>query len=196
MLVTCPLYLGLSVVAADFVAVVLGAKWQAMAPLMAILALAMPAQTLYILFAPAVNATGHVRVTARASLLGALIMPPAFMIGLHWGATGLAYAWLLAFPLLPLVIFLQARGTLRIGARELAGAVAPGLLASSAMALMVFALETKLTLLAPFGRLAIEVLWGAASYAVILLIFARANLRELIALVLPHGQGGPSTSAA
>ena len=53
MLVTCPLYLGLSVWRRISVAVVLGAKWQAMAPLMTILAFAMPAQTLYILFAPA-----------------------------------------------------------------------------------------------------------------------------------------------
>jgi len=184
MLVTCPLYLGLSVVAADFVAVVLGAKWQAMAPLMAILALAMPAQTLYILFAPAVNATGHVRVTARASLLGALIMPPAFLVGLQWGATGLAYAWLLAFPLLPLVIFLQARGTLRIGARELAGAVAPGLLVSGAMALAVLVAGRELGALVPWQRLAMEIAFGAACYASLLLAFSPAALRELAGLAL------------
>jgi O-antigen/teichoic acid export membrane protein len=188
MLVTCPLYLGLSVVAADFVAVVLGAKWQAMAPLMAILALAMPAQTLYILFAPAVNATGHVRVTARASLLGALIMPPAFLVGLQWGATGLAYAWLLAFPLLPLVIFLQARGTLRICARELAGAVAPGLLASGAKALAVVLAGRGLTAFAPWQRLTFEIGAGAAVYAVLLTLFWRATLLEVVGLVLRRAE--------
>ncbi len=88
MLVTCPLYLGLSVAAPDFVAVVLGAKWQAMAPLMTILAFAMPAQTLHILFAPAINALGHVRVTMRSSLLGALVMPPAYLIGSALGRDG------------------------------------------------------------------------------------------------------------
>jgi O-antigen/teichoic acid export membrane protein len=188
MLVTCPLYLGLSVVAPDFVAVVLGAKWQAMAPLMTILALAMPAQTLYILFAPAVNATGHVRVTARASLLGALIMPPAFLVGLQWGATGLAYAWLLAFPLLPLVIFLQARGTLRICARELAGAVAPGLLASGAMALAVVLAGRGLTAFAPWQRLTFEIGAGAAVYAGLLTLFWRATLLEVVGLVLRRAE--------
>ena len=144
MLVTCPLYFGLSVAAPDFVAVVLGPKWQAMAPLMTILAFAMPAQTLHILFAPALNALGHVRLTMRASLLGALVMPPAYLIGLHWGATGLAYAWLLAFPVLPLFTFMRARGKLGITARQLLASVAPGLLASAAMALAVLALARGL----------------------------------------------------
>ena len=195
MLVTCPLYLGLSVVAPDAVAVVLGAKWQAMAPLMTILACAMPAQTLYILFAPAVNATGHVRVTARASLLGALIMPPAFLIGLQWGATGLAYAWLLAYPVLPLFAFWQARDKLGIDARQLADAVAPGLLASAAMALAVLFVGRGLAAFAPWQRLALEIGFGALCYAGLLLAFSRATLHELAGLVL-HRRRRPSAAAA
>jgi O-antigen/teichoic acid export membrane protein len=192
MLVTCPLYFGLSVAAPDFVAVVLGAKWQAMAPLMTILAFAMPAQTLYILFAPAVNATGHIRVTARASLLGALVMPPAFLIGLQWGAIGLAYAWLLAFPALPLVIFLQARSTLGITARGLGAAVAPGLLASAAMALAVLALGHGLTGVAPWQRLVLEIGFGGACYAGLLVMFSRTALLELTGLVLRRATPSPA----
>jgi O-antigen/teichoic acid export membrane protein len=184
MLVTCPLYLGLSVVAPDFVAVVLGAKWQAMAPLMTILAFAMPVQTLHILFAPVLNAIGHIRVTMRASLLGALIMPPAFFLGLQWGVTGLAYAWLLAFPVLPLVTFLQARGKLGIDARQLAAAIAPGLLASAAMALAVVLAGRGLTAFAPWQRLGLEIALGASCYAGLLAAFWRATLLELVGLIL------------
>jgi O-antigen/teichoic acid export membrane protein len=195
MLVTCPLYLGLSVAAPDFVAVVLGAKWQAMAPLMTILACAMPAQTLYILFAPAVNATGHIRITARASLLGALVMPPAFLIGLQWGATGLAYAWLLAFPILPLAIFLQSRRELGIDARQLAAAVAPGLLASGAMALAVLVLGRVLGPMAPAPRLMLEIGFGALAYGCLLLAFSRETLFELAGLVFRRRVAVPSSAA-
>jgi O-antigen/teichoic acid export membrane protein len=187
MLVTCPLYLGLSVVAPDAVAVLLGGKWQAMAPLMTILAFAMPVQTLHILFAPVLNAVGHIRVTMRASLLGALIMPPAFLFGLNWGVTGLAYAWLLAFPLLPLFTFVQARGKLGIDARRLAAAVAPGLLASLAMALAVVLAGRGLTALVPWQRLTLEIAVGAACYATLLTAFWRAALFELLSLVLRRG---------
>jgi O-antigen/teichoic acid export membrane protein len=184
MLATCPLYLGLSVVAPDAVAVLLGDKWRAMAPLMTILAFVMPAQTLHILFTPVLNAIGHVRITARTSLLGALIMPAAFLIGLQWGVKGLAFAWLFAFPLLPLFTWAQARSKLGIETRRLAAAVAPGLLASGAMALAVFALRQNLGGFAPWQRLGIEIGFGGACYAGLLLVFARSTLQELAALVL------------
>jgi len=195
MLVTCPLYLGLSVAAPDVVAVLLGAKWQAMAPLMTILAFAMPAQTLYILFSPAVNAAGHVRITARASMLGALIMPPAFFVSLQWGATGLAYAWLLGFPVLPLFVFLQARGKLGIDARQLAAAVSPGLLASAAMALAVLILGRGLDAFAPWERLGLKVALGAACYIGLLAAFWRAALAEGVALMISRSSGAAAVPA-
>ncbi|HYD23349.1 MAG TPA: lipopolysaccharide biosynthesis protein, partial [Croceibacterium sp.] len=144
MLVTCPLYFGLAAVAGDAVTVVLGAKWAAMAPLVAVLALAMPALTLHILFAPAVNAIGRPRITLQASLLGALLMPLAFLAGIRWGVAGLAWAWLLAFPAVPLLAFLKARKPLGITAAQLGAAIAPGLGAAAAMALPVHALGLAL----------------------------------------------------
>jgi O-antigen/teichoic acid export membrane protein len=183
MLVTSPLYLGLAIVAPDAVFLALGAKWSAMAPLITVLALAMPVQTLHILFAPAVNALGHTRITMRSSLLGALIMPPAFLLGLHWGAIGLAYAWLLVFPVMPLVTFVQARTKLGIDARRLIAAVAPGLLASVGMAGVVMAIERLLGSLAPWQRLGLEAGFGGATYAALLMVFARESILELAGLV-------------
>ena len=184
MLVTCPLYLGLSVVAPDAITLVLGEKWRAMAPLVSVLALAMPAQTLHILFAPAVNALGHTRITMRTSLFGAALMPLAFFTGLHWGAMGLAYAWLLVFPLLPLATFVQARGKLNIDVRRLAGAVAPGLLASVAMAAVVELASRALAPASPWQRLPLEMAVGGAAYVGLLAVFSRSTLGEVAGLVL------------
>jgi O-antigen/teichoic acid export membrane protein len=194
MLVTCPLYLGLSVVAPDAVMVALGDKWRQMAPLMTVLALAMPALTLHILFAPAVNALGHTRITMRSSLLGALIMPAAFFVGLDWGAMGLAYAWLLAFPLLPLTTFLQARSKLGLEARQLATAIAPGLLASLAMAAVVWLLGRQLGPTAPWQRLSLEVAFGGACYVSLLAVFSRSTLAEVAGLIVRRQ--GPSAAGA
>jgi O-antigen/teichoic acid export membrane protein len=189
MLATCPIYFGLSVVAPDLVAVLLGEKWLAMAPLMTILAFAMPAQTLHILFSPAVNALGHTRITTRVAVLGALVMPAAFLTGLQWGATGLAYAWLLAFPVLPVFAFAQARSKLGIDARGLAGAVAPGLGASAAMALAVFGLGHALESLASWQRLCLEIAFGGAFYTALVLLVSRSTVRQLGALIRRRGAG-------
>jgi O-antigen/teichoic acid export membrane protein len=184
MLATCPLYFGLSVVAPDAIALVLGEKWQAMAPLVTVLALAMPVQTLHILFAPAVNALGHTKITMRTSLFGAMLMPLAFFAGVHWGAMGLAYAWLAAFPLLPLTTFVQARHKLGIHARELAAAVAPGLLASAAMAVAVWALGRQLGGVPPWQRLSAEIVTGGIAYVGMLSVVARGTLVEVAGLIV------------
>src|SRR5690606_28213777 len=83
MLVTCPLYFGLVVVAHDAVHVVLGEKWDAMGPLVRVLALAMPLFTLHSLFNPAVSAIGRPGITMRSSLVGAAVMPLAFLFAVQ-----------------------------------------------------------------------------------------------------------------
>ncbi|MEO6151903.1 MAG: lipopolysaccharide biosynthesis protein [Croceibacterium sp.] len=183
MLVTCPLYAGLAVVAPDAVSLVLGEKWAAMSPLVSILALAMPAMTLHILFAPAVNAAGKPGISLQASLFGAAIMPFAFAAGVRWGSTGLAVAWLVAFPLVPLFAFIRSRQVLGISARELVAAAMPGLASSIVMALPVRALSTILSDWQPWGRLMLQISAGGVVYAAVLFLVSRATLDELVLLL-------------
>ena len=183
MLVTCPLYLGLAVVADDAVALVLGPKWLEMAPLVAVLAFAMPMFTLYSLFGPAVTALGRTGITMRSAMIGALVMPAAFLLGIRWGAIGLAWAWVLAFPVVPIAAFLQARGPLGLTARGMAAALAPGLAASAVMALAVAAAEVTLEGLASWQRLPLLVAVGGASYLALLLAGSRETLVEVIGLL-------------
>ena len=184
MLVTCPLYFGMSAVAPDLIEVVLGEKWLPMAGLVTVLALAMPAYTLYILFAPALNALGHARVTMLAALFGAVIMTVAFVTGLQWGIVGLAYAWLAAFPLVLLTTFALAKDKLGLDLRQLASAVAPGLLASALMGSAVFLLRGELSAWASWLRLPLEVAAGAGIYLALLYFFARPTLFEAAGLVI------------
>ena len=184
LLATCPLYFGLSAVAADAVGVVLGEKWIEMAGLVSVLSLAMPALTLYILFGPALNAVGRVDINTKAGVFGAILMPIAYFVGLQWGVNGLAFAWLAAFPLLPLVTFLQSRRVLGITARQLMGAIAPGLFSSAAMALAVVSFHQQLVGIPAWQRLLAEVAAGGAIYFGILLLVSRDTVRELVGLVI------------
>ena len=95
---------------------------------------------------------------------------------------GLAWAWLLVFPLVPLFTFLRARGALKLTAGKLAAAVAPGLGAAAAMALPVGIAAFALAGLEPWQRLPLLVALGGAVYAALLHAFSRETLRELIAL--------------
>jgi O-antigen/teichoic acid export membrane protein len=115
MLVTAPLYIGLSLVAGPLVETLFGPKWLGMIPILSGVALAMPAMALQIVCSPATNALGEARSYLLTNGAGAVIMPLCFLYGVAHGAQGLVTSWQIAAPLL-LVVTLAV--TLpKIGAR-------------------------------------------------------------------------------
>lgn len=191
MLISCPLYLGMSVTAAPLVGTLFGPKWLEMAPFVSILALAMPVMTLQILFAPANNAVGKPQITARASFVGAILMPITFIIGLQWGAIGLAWGWVVAFPLLTLFTFFQSYRHIGIGGRELAAAIWPGLSTSIAMAAVVYFADQFLPDMTVYARLAILVAIGGLAYVGLLWLMAKPTLIEVIQLIFRNKAPDP-----
>lgn len=189
MLVTCPLYFGLAVVAEDAVVLVFGDKWTAMAPIVSVIAFGMPMFTLYSLFGPAVTALGLTTITMRSAMLGAIVMPAAFLFGIRWGVDGLAWTWVLAFPVVPLAAFVQSRGPLGLSIRNMAAALAPGLATSACMAIVVGLAERLLADLSYWQRLPLLVSLGGASYVALLYVASRDTLDEVLGL-LARGKRG------
>src|SRR5690606_19925323 len=175
--------------------IVLGEKWGAMAPIVAVLAFAMPMFTLYSLFGPAVTALGRVEITMRSAMLGALVMPAAFLFGIQWGTAGLAWAWVLAFPLVPLAAFVQSREPLGLSLGSMAVALGPGVGASLCMAVVVSVAETALVDFATWQRLPLLIALGGASYVALLYLVSRETLGEVIEL-LARGKRGQELQPA
>jgi O-antigen/teichoic acid export membrane protein len=184
LLLTCPIYLGMAVTAEPLVETLFGQKWLEMAPLVTILALAMPFMTLQVMFAPVSNALGRPGTTARVAAVGAVLMPVAFLIGIRFGAIGLAWAWLAAFPLLTLVTARLAGGPMGLRIMDLVRAAGPGLGCSVLMAGVVLAIDRVLPPLAAPVRLAILVPTGGVAFLGALMLCARGTLMELMALVI------------
>ncbi|CAN5231600.1 hypothetical protein BH10PSE12_BH10PSE12_35130 [soil metagenome] len=197
LLLSCPIYFGMAVTAQPLVETVFGTKWLPMAPFVAILALAMPFMTLQVMFAPVSNALGRPGITARISAVGAVLMPCAFLIGIRFGAIGLAWGWLLAFPILTIVTVRLAGAPMGLHARDVAKAATPAVLASAAMAVVVKAADLVLPALAAPIHLAILVAIGGLAFAAILLLFARSTANELLGLVVRRApETGPETAIA
>lgn len=191
MLVACPIYLGMAVTAEPLVLTILGPKWVEMASFVSLLALAMPFLTLQVMFPPMCNAIGRPGLGARIAMIGAIIMPVAFLIGIQFGAVGLAWAWLLGYPVFALSTAHQAGRLVGLTFGPLLRAVAPGIAAAAAMAAVVFATDHLLLpsgLAAPL-RLGLLVVIGGVSYLALLLLLARETVRELIGLVTGKGIG-------
>jgi O-antigen/teichoic acid export membrane protein len=189
MLIACPLYLGMAVSAQPFVDVLMGPKWADAAPIVAILALAMPVMTLHILFAPALNALGLPHIVVRNSIFGAILMPVVYLFAVQYNAAGLAWGWLVAFPILLSFTIYQARPHIGFTLAGLAASILPGLAAASAMAALVWAADHALLVRlwpdvpAPI-HLIILVAVGGVAYASMLWFGARQTFMEVVNLVV------------
>jgi O-antigen/teichoic acid export membrane protein len=130
-----PVLWGLSSVAPEGVAVVLGGAWAPAAFPLQVLALVIPLRIVGNFVNTALQGLGRSDVVLRNVLWATLIAPPAFLIGVNtWGLAGLSLAWWVVTPL----VFLQGmlRGLPLLGLRwgQLVGAMAP---AAGASLLMV-----------------------------------------------------------
>lgn len=193
LLFACPLYLGMAITAEPLVLTVFGEKWREMAPLVQLLALAMPFLTLQVMFPPMCNAMGRPGLGAWIAAVGALIMPAAFLIGIRHGTEGLAWAWLAGYPLFALATVRIAGRLVNLKASALIAAIMPGASAAILMATVVLgidlALPSFLPALAAPMRLALLAAVGVAVYAALLLLLSRDTVRELIAMLRGRGEG-------
>lgn len=184
MTLAMPFCLGLAAVAEPAVHVLLGDKWLPTAPIVRLLALAMPFMTLHVMFGPATNACGRPGIATRTAILGAVLMTACYLIGVSFGAQGIAAAWLVAWPVLTAVSAAWSLSALGVRAEQLREALLPPVLAGTAMGLIVTVLDRALPPLPEAARLAVLVTVGGAVFGGWLLAFARDRLDEILRLAL------------
>jgi O-antigen/teichoic acid export membrane protein len=183
MLAALPFYFGLAATAEPLVLTALGDKWREAVPVVHLLALAMPFMTLQVLLQPACDARGRPGIGVRNGAIGAAVLTIGFLIGVPWGPTGLATAWICAYPIYLGISMWRSLPVIGTNLRAIADAVAPPLLAALVMALAVVLADHLLPPLAPLPRLAILVTTGGLVYGAWLLAFARPLVRELVAII-------------
>lgn len=198
MLVAMPFYVGLAVTAEPLVTTMLGAKWIAAAPLVQLLALAMPAMTLQVLFSPACSAMGRPGIGVHTGAVGAALLPIAFLIGLQWGVTGLALSWFFAYAVYLVITAAMTLPVLGLTATTLTRAIAPVVVAALIMGILVAAVDRVLPTMGAQWRLAILVSAGGLAYFGWLVLFARDTLLEALSMVRgrPYYPTSEVTSAA
>jgi O-antigen/teichoic acid export membrane protein len=194
LLISCPVYLGMAVTAEPLVETLFGEKWLKMAPFVSVLALAMPFMTLQVMFAPVSNALGRPGTTARIAAVGAVLMPAAFLVGIQFGAIGLAWAWLGAFPILTAVTAYLAGQPMGLRLVDLIRASAPGLGCSILMAGAVAILDSLLPALPAPLRLSVLVPAGGLAFLAALMLCARGTMMELAALVIRRAPPQPASA--
>ncbi|MCC6927892.1 MAG: lipopolysaccharide biosynthesis protein [Gemmatimonadaceae bacterium] len=106
-LLTFPATIGIALVAGDLVPLALGDRWVSMVAPLQLLGVAAGMRSVAPILPQVLVVTGENRQMMRINVVGAIVMPVAFVIGAKWGTTGIAIGWLTAYPLfvlLPLAV--------------------------------------------------------------------------------------------
>ncbi|RDC59104.1 Succinoglycan biosynthesis transport protein ExoT [Alteripontixanthobacter maritimus] len=193
LLVCAPAYIGLSLVAEPAVLILFGPKWAEMSPIIAGLALAMPAMAVQIVCSPATNATGRPHAYLATSAAGAVIFPIGFLIGIGSGPMGLVHAWWVAAPLLLVITLAVTLPIIKVRMTDLLAQLAPVMLATGAMAAAVYLVRMAFADMGMVVELLSAVVAGAVVYGGVLWLVWPHILRETWAM-LRHGEAGPTQS--
>jgi len=187
-LLTFPACVGLALVARKFVGIVLGGRWQdAIAPLQ-ILAVYAAFRSIVALLPKVLTAMGNPRFVMWNDLATLIVMGSAFYVGSNWGVAGIAWAWVVAYPLVVVPLYRKTFATVQMQLGEYVGCIRPALEGTIVMTVAVLSLQRIPNRIPPIGQLILETCAGAAVYAGILFLRHRERLmrfRQLVKLFRP-----------
>jgi O-antigen/teichoic acid export membrane protein len=183
--VSVPAFVGLAVVAPDFVSAVLGHRWHKAIPVLQLLCIAGLAQSLQSLNHSVLQALDRAGTLLVFMIFSATVTVACFALGLHWGVVGVAGGFAVArTTVLPIFTTVVCRAS-QTSASAFASYIRSPLEVSAAMGLLVYTLRLALVELGlPAGvRLAAVVVAGVVVYLGLLVWRAPALLAEVRALV-------------
>jgi O-antigen/teichoic acid export membrane protein len=186
--VNVPLFIGMAVVAPDFVPVVLGEKWVAAVPVLQFLCLAGVAQSFQTLNWSVLQAVGDSGRLARFMLFSTLVTVGAFVAGLHWGVVGVAGLYAAA----RLIVGVAYNWTTcrRVGLPFLDCGRGVARVMSLALVMALAAYGSRQGLIAAGApaavRLVVVVVLGAAVYVLLVRWWAADILEQIVRMLRPR----------
>jgi teichuronic acid exporter len=182
--VAFPISWGISSIAPEFVATILGDKWQMAVLPLQLLCLAIPIHMIHIQINPLVLALGRPEITFKNLLLLSIVMTLAILMGSNWGLTGVSLAWLTISPIVCLYNIWRSVRILKIKLADVLSPMVKPVLSSAIMYLLVFCLKSVY----PHDKksvwyVSILVLWGAMSYGMATFALNKKGYREAAGLL-------------
>jgi O-antigen/teichoic acid export membrane protein len=179
-LVTVPASVGLALVSDYLVLALLGPKWTGVIVPLRILGLFVATRSLTTFLPNLLTAIGDSAFVMWAMIGAAITMPMAFLIGSHWGTTGIAAAWLVGYPIIIAPVYYRTFRKTDTTLKEYVSTLLPSANASAIMALVLFAIRAMIPVSMP-NLLAISLLTsaGVLVYCGVLFAFHRDRVGHI-----------------
>lgn len=186
--VAFPVLWGMSSVAPELVAVLLGPGWSEASLPLQVLTLVMPFRAIAGFLPTVTDAVGRPDVGLHNVILGCLVMPIAFFAGSHWGMVGVSLAWVCAYPFVLFINLKRMLAVVGLSVEALAAKLALPLVCATVMYASVWLVRSLLhTVSKPPVLLAIEIAAGAAAYILMTLMLNRTILADIKLMLRPGG---------
>jgi PST family polysaccharide transporter len=179
-LITFPACITLALLAKPFIVVVLGDKWLPAVPAFQLLAAYASVRSITPLLPQILLVTGDARFSARNSILAAVLLPLAFVLGSRGGITGVAIAWLVVHPLIILPLYARVFTRLQLSLMQYLASLWPAF--STAVAICVGVVIAQTAGGSPLARLVLQGVSAGLAYLGLIALLHRQRVADLKAL--------------
>lgn len=182
-LVTFPATIGVALVAPEFVMLVLGKRWSGVIAPLEVLAFYGSIRSITALLGPLLTTLRDTRFLMWNHLIALVVMPTAFYVGSRWGASGIAWGWVVAYPFVALPLYLRTFRQIGMSVPTYLAAIRPALDGTVAMILAVGLLKWAIPAAwPPYARLGLESTAGGAAYLITVSVLHGDRLRSFLNL--------------
>jgi O-antigen/teichoic acid export membrane protein len=178
-LLTFPATIGISLVAPELVPLVLGHRWDNMIPPLEILCFYAGFRSVVALVPKVLTAVGNPRFVMWNDLAAVVILPIAFYIGSHWGTGGIAWGWVVAYPVVFVPLYRKTFRAIEMPVGEYLRALRPAIDGVLVMSIAVLAVKRAAHSLELLPLLLLEIAAGALVYSAALILFHRPRVMVL-----------------
>lgn len=182
-LLSFPMSAGLALTADLLVPLVLGERWSAVVVPLQLLCAYSAFLSSQLLVSHVLSWTGQFRIHMWCSILTGIVMPLVLVVAIRHGIEGVAWAWVIAFPLTNTPAFYFAFRTIGIGYRQWLRALAPAAVGSIAIVIAVLGARSVIpSEWSAWTVTACAIAAGALAYPLALGLLFPARLRAMFAL--------------
>ena len=182
-LATFPATIGLGLIARELIPLALGHKWIGVVAPLEVLSIYAAFRSIVALLPKVLTSVGNARYVMWNDLAALVILPIAFYVGSRWGNVGIAWGWVLAYPIVVIPLYRQTLRTVEMSLKEYALALRPPIEGSIAMTVAVLLLRHLLPANAALAvRLVAEIAGGAVAYLGTLLLLHRERMSTFMRL--------------
>jgi O-antigen/teichoic acid export membrane protein len=180
-LVAVPASIGLALVADYVVKGLLGPRWVGVIGPLRLLGLFVATRSLATFLPNLLTAIGDSAFVMWAMVGSAVTMPIAFLVGSHWGTSGIATAWLVAYPIVIAPVYYRVFQKTEMPTGEYVRVLVPSLTASAIMVIAVWGTRAILPVQTPAVlSLCATALVGAVAYCGGLLLLHRGRVGQIV----------------